>query len=87
VNTRNTAGTGSGVLRCAKVQYRTRTRGTRFGSTAGKPVPVRNPIHWSWGLVLCNEIVLKLKYNNVEWWPSIRNFGLSYCYVFTELKL
>jgi hypothetical protein len=44
-------------------------------------------LHWSWGLVLCNEIVLKLKYNNVEWWPSIRNFGLSYCYVFTELKL
>ena len=32
-----------GVLRCAKVQYHTRTHGTHFGSTAGKPIPVRNP--------------------------------------------
>jgi hypothetical protein len=29
--------------RCAKIQYRTRTRVTRFGNTAGIPVPVRNP--------------------------------------------
>jgi len=43
VNTRDTAGTGSGILRCAKVHYRTRTRSTRFGNTAGIPVPVRNP--------------------------------------------
>jgi hypothetical protein len=33
-----------GVLRYAKVRDRTRTRGTHFGSTAGKPVPVRKPI-------------------------------------------
>jgi len=33
-------GTGT---RCAKIQYRTRTRGTRFGNTAGLPVPMLNP--------------------------------------------
>ena len=32
-----------GVLRCAKIQNRTRTRITRFGNTAGLPVPVLNP--------------------------------------------
>ena len=44
VNTRDTAVQVHGVSRCAKVQHRTRTRGTRFGNTTGKPVPVRNPI-------------------------------------------
>jgi len=29
--------------RCAKVDNRTRTRATRFGITAGLPVPVPNP--------------------------------------------
>lgn len=44
VNTRHTAVRVHGVVRFAKVLYRTRTRITRFGSTAGKPVPVRKPI-------------------------------------------
>ncbi len=43
VHTRDTAGTGSGMPQYAKVDYRTRTRATRFGKTAGKPVPVPNP--------------------------------------------
>ena len=42
MDTRDTAVRVHGVLRCAKVQYRTRTRGTRFGSTAGLTVPVLN---------------------------------------------
>lgn len=59
MNTRDTAGTGSGIVRCVKVHYRTRTRSTRFGNTAGIPVPVRNPIHeymyiWSHGGVRLN---------------------------------
>ena len=33
--------------RCAKIQNRTRTRGTRFGNTAGIPVPVLNPNHFT----------------------------------------
>jgi hypothetical protein len=37
------AGTGSGMLRCAKNQNRTRNRGTHFKSTAGLPIPVLNP--------------------------------------------
>ena len=43
VNTRDTAVRVHGVSRCAKIDYRTRTCDTRFGSTAGKPVPVQNP--------------------------------------------
>ena len=38
--------TGTWYARCAKIQYRTRTRVTRFGNTAGIPVPVRNPRLW-----------------------------------------
>jgi len=34
---------GYGVPRCAKIQYRTHTRVTRFGNTAGIPVPMQNP--------------------------------------------
>src|ERR1700760_1958964 len=44
VHTRDTAGTGSGMPRYAKVDYRTRTRVTRFGKPAGFPVPVWNPM-------------------------------------------
>jgi hypothetical protein len=43
VNTRDTAARVRGVLRCAKVHYRTRTRTTRFGNTAGFPIPVTSP--------------------------------------------
>ena len=43
VYTRNTAVRVRGVLRCAEIHYRTRTRVTRFGNTAGFTVPVRNP--------------------------------------------
>ena len=43
VNTRDTAVRVRGVSRCTKNQNRTRTRGTRFGNTAGLPVPVLNP--------------------------------------------
>lgn len=43
MNTCDTTVWVHGVLRCAKVQYRTHTRGTCFGSTVGKPVPMRNP--------------------------------------------
>ena len=43
MNTRDTAARVYGVSRCAKIQYRTRTRVTRFGNTAGFPVPVLNP--------------------------------------------
>jgi hypothetical protein len=45
VSTRGIAGTGSGMLRCAKNQNCTRNCGTRFKSTAGLPVPVLNPNH------------------------------------------
>ena len=45
MNTRDTVVQVRGVLRCAKMQHRTRTRDTRFGRTAGLPVPVRNPKH------------------------------------------
>ena len=40
VYTRNTAVQVRSVLRCAKIPYHTRTCVTRFGNTAGKPVPV-----------------------------------------------
>ena len=43
MNTCDTVVRVRGVLRCAKMQHRTRTRVTRFGRTAGLPVPVRNP--------------------------------------------
>jgi len=43
VNTCDTAVRVRGVVRFAKVLYCTRTRITRFESTAGKPVPVRKP--------------------------------------------
>ena len=43
-NTRN-RGYGCGMPRYTKVHYRTRTRGTRFGNTAGFSVPVLNPTH------------------------------------------
>ena len=43
MHTRDTAGTGSGMPRYAKVQHRTRTRTTRLGNTAGFSVPVPNP--------------------------------------------
>ena len=42
VNTRDTAVRVRGVSRCAKNLDRTRTRSTRFGSTAGLTVPVLN---------------------------------------------
>src|ERR1700685_946120 len=45
VSTRDTVARVRGVSRCAKNQNRTRTRGTRFKSTAGLPVPVLNPNH------------------------------------------
>ena len=32
-----------GMPWCAKIEYRTHTRDTRFGNTAGLPVPVANP--------------------------------------------
>ena len=47
VNTRDTAVRVRGVLRCAKNLDRTRTRSTRFGSTAGLTVPVLNTINGS----------------------------------------
>jgi hypothetical protein len=43
VSTRHTAAWVRGVSRCAKNQNRTRTRDTRFGNTAGLPIPVFNP--------------------------------------------
>ena len=43
VHTCDTAVRVHGVLRCGKSQNRTRTRETRFGITAGLPVPVFNP--------------------------------------------
>ena len=42
MGTRDTAARVRGVSRCAKNLDRTRTRGTRFGSTAGLTVPVLN---------------------------------------------
>lgn len=50
VHTRDTAGTGSGMLRYAKVDYRTCTRVTCFGKPAGFPVPMQNP-----SSRLCND--------------------------------
>lgn len=43
VNTRNTVVWVRGVVWFAKVLYRTHTHITCFGSTAGKPIPVRKP--------------------------------------------
>ena len=43
MSTRDTVARVRGVSRCAKNQNRTRTRGTRFKSTAGLPAPVLNP--------------------------------------------
>ena len=43
VNTRYTTVRVRSVLRYAKVQHCTCTRGTHFGNTSGKPVPVQNP--------------------------------------------
>jgi hypothetical protein len=43
VHTRDTAVRVRGMPRCAEIHYRTRTRTTRFGKTAGIPVPVPNP--------------------------------------------
>ena len=43
--TRDTAGTGSGMPRYAKVQHR--TCNTRFGNTAGISVPMTNPSCWA----------------------------------------
>ena len=43
MHTRDTAIRVRGVPRCAKTYYRTRTRATRFGNTAGFSVPVLNP--------------------------------------------
>ena len=43
VHTRNTAVWVHGVPRCAKIEYRTRTRVTRFGNTTGITIPVWNP--------------------------------------------
>ena len=42
MGTRDTAARVRGVSRCAKNLDRTRTRGTRFGSTAGLTIPVLN---------------------------------------------
>ena len=68
MSTRGIAGTGSGMLRCAKNQNRTRNRGTRFKSTAGLPVPVLNPT-WTWyiegnivfGLMVLWPVALTIK--------------------------
>ena len=43
MHTRDTAGTGHGVPRCAKVDYHTRTRTTHFGNTTGFSIPMLNP--------------------------------------------
>ena len=45
MGTRDTAARVCGVSRCAKNLDRTRTHGTRFGSTAGLTVPVLNASH------------------------------------------
>ena len=43
MNTRDTAVRVCGMLRCAKICYRTRTHATRFLNTTGLPIPVLNP--------------------------------------------
>ena len=43
MHTRKPAVRVRGMLRCAEIYYRTRTRATRFGNTAGFSVPVLNP--------------------------------------------
>ena len=43
MNTCDTAVRVRGMLRCAKICYRTRTCATHFLNTAGLPVPVLNP--------------------------------------------
>jgi hypothetical protein len=54
VNTRNTAAWLRGVSQRAKNQHCTHTRDTHFGSTAGKPVPMRYPNQR--GLLMCPEL-------------------------------
>ena len=44
MHTRNTAVRVHSVPWCVKIEYRTRTRVTRFGNTTGIPIPMRNPI-------------------------------------------
>jgi len=45
VHTRDTVVRVHGMPRCAEIDYRTRTRTTRFGKPAGFPVPVPIPNH------------------------------------------
>ena len=45
VHTRDTAVWVRGMPQCAKIKHHTRTRATRFGITAGLPIPVPNPTH------------------------------------------
>lgn len=67
MNTRDTAVRVHGILRCAKVTYRTRTRDTRFGNTAGKPIPVAKPSWWMKHLRLKGRCGIFLS----AWWQSI----------------
>jgi hypothetical protein len=46
-NTRDTAVKVCGCVAVSKYGYRTRNRDTRFGNTAGFPVPVPNPNCWA----------------------------------------
>ena len=55
MNTRDTVVQVRGVLRCAKMQHRTRTRDTRFGRTTGLPVPVRNP---NYGCAITQAVII-----------------------------
>lgn len=78
VRTHDTAGTGSGMPRYAKVDYRTRTCTTRFGNTAGFSVPILNPTntfhHISWDMIckfieeadVSHQILLVLTFELME---------------------
>jgi hypothetical protein len=71
VHTRDTAVQVRGVLRCAKNQNCTHTHVTRFGNTAGLPVPVLNPRYG------CSVGKPDLRYTYIK--PYLRYTGEWHC--------
>ena len=69
-------GTGTRCAQCAKIQYRTRTRVTRFGNTAGITVPMQNPICGFVFLLFCMATSHTSKFSKTLKWSEIQ----YYCY-------
>ena len=59
-DTRTHRGDGDGLVRCSRVQHRTRNRHTRDPNTAVIPAPVRNPTDSSIICIFRNKKLLNL---------------------------